>query len=854
MPAIDTRAMACLTERRLRAMDGVTPNGGVAAPGDRGRQRIASSVLPSPLSSFVGRDRDLSAMAELFAAGRLVTITGAGGSGKTRLAIEFAARHGDRGSPFVFVDLASITDEQLIVGSIAAALGVQQPGTGDLVEALAGRGRTGGVHLVLDNLEHLPAAGPVIAALLSGWSAVTVLATSRAPLHVQGEQQYTLGPMTVPGDADRESFTRLARVDFVRLFVDRARSIDPGFTITDDNANAIAEICTRLEGLPLAIELAAARTRARTPAALLRQLEPLLPLLSGGPLDVPPRQQTVQATIAWSFDLLSRREQQLFADLGVFVGGFTVPACEAVVTTGGGRARMTGPPISMLERLVDQSLLSVRPGPDAEPRFAMLETIREFARSRLSAARVEVLRDRHLDFFLTLAEDTDRASRGPEQATRVRQLTADQANVRAALAWSRETGQEEALARLAAALDDLFWYEAGGLREGLSWLESAARLASSAAPTVRVRLLQRAGWIARELGFHDRATDLFAASRLAATEDSDEAGMAEAMFYVAHRSLDDEAPDLDLATARLDEAYVRARHAGAVRLMGQIRVDQGDVARRHGNVDIARSRYDDAIGLARQAEDAGATAYALLQLGGLDRSVGDSGPAVGSLTESIRLSGEVGDKALLHWAMFSLARTLLEAGDLVAARLQLRDGARVLDELRGNSRECMLALAVASEWLAGAGRVAPAVEGWATAARGRRDQTRAMPQYGRQSLDRGYARARKALGPVRFHRHWLIGEHRDPQDALDRALAEVESVDLASQPATSPGIVDRYALTGRELQVLGLVASGMSDGEIADELVISRKTASVHVANLKGKLGARTRVEIAVLARRGGLD
>jgi DNA-binding CsgD family transcriptional regulator len=288
--------------------------------------------------------------------------------------------------------------------------------------------------------------------------------------------------------------------------------------------------------------------------------------------------------------------------------------------------------------------------------------------------------------------------------------------------------------------------------------------------------------------------------------------------------------------------------------MGQIRVDQGDIARRRGEIDTGRAFYADAIRLARQAEDAWATAYALLQLGGLDRSVGNAGPAIESLNESLRLSGQIGDKALLHWAMFALARTLLEAGDLRAARSRLQEGGQVLLELRGNSRECILALAVASEWLAAAGLAGAAVEGWAAAARGRHDQTRAMPANYRKSLDQGYARATKVLGPVRFNRHWAIGDSRTADEALQRAMAAVDSVDLDAHRRTRIDHADRFDLTPREIEVIALVASGRSDGEIADSLVLSKKTASTHVANIKSKLGARTRVEIAVMARNAGLD
>ena len=736
-------------------------------------------------------------------------------------------------------------------GGIATALGVGEPVEGDLSETLPEQFGHRRICLILDNLEQLPAAAPIIARLMTRWPTLIVLATSRAALHVQGEQLYRLGSMALPRDEDLGSLGRLEQVDAVRLFVERARSMDPRFAFTDENARAISEICVRLDGLPLAIELAAARTRSRSPASLLVQLQPLLPLLSDGPLDVPLRQQTVRATIEWSVKLLGSLEQQFFAALGVFVGGFTLAACEAVVADGR-RTHGAPTPMSMLERMVDHSLVTVRPGPDGEPRFGLLETIREFALDRLSPARTKVVRDRHLAYFLAMAEDADRSTRAAEQIPRMRQLVADQANVRAALAWACETESNEALTRLAAALDDLFWFAAGGLKEGLRWFESALQVVSLSTPSMRVKLLQRAGWLAREIGLHDRATAMFEGSRLAATEGSDEAGVAQAMYYFAHRSLDAEAPDLDLAASQLEEAYERAIHAGATRLMGQIRVDQGDIARRRGDAIVARTAYEDALGLARDTDDTWATAYILLQLGGLDRSNGNARLAIASLTESIRLSGQVGAKALLAWAIFSRARTLLEGGDLAEARAQFRDGARVLAELRGNNRECILALAVASEWLAAAGRVTAAVESWAAAARCRMDQTRALPAYNRQEFERDYARARKVLGPVQFHRHWVIGEARDSHDALERAIAAVDSVDLDDRRVAGTARTNRFDLTQREVEVIALVASGMSDGEIAESFVISKKTASTHVANIKSKLGARTRVEIAVMARAPG--
>jgi predicted ATPase/DNA-binding CsgD family transcriptional regulator len=830
-------------------MDGEIPAEAVATPALLDGLRAPARSLPSKVSSFIGRDEELVALARLIEAGRLVTITGPGGSGKTRLAIEVAARHAAGGIPYTFVDLAPVPDEQLIVSSIAAALGVQLPDVDDPTEALIGHGRGRPEHLVLDNLEHLPAAGPIVAGLLTRWSTLDVIATSRAPLHVQGEQLYSLGPMRVPEDEDLGSLSRLERIDAVRLFVERARSMDPGFAITDENARAISEICIRLDGLPLAIELAAARTRARPPAVLLAQLEPLLPLLSDGPLDVPLRQQTVQATIAWSFNLLSPLEQRLFSCLGVFVGGFTRSACEAVVPAGG-RTYWTPTPTSILERLVDHSLLVVRPGPDGETRFIMLETIREFALSRLTPVRTRALRDRHLAFFLGLAEDSDRMSRGPEQVPQIRRLLVDQANARAALAWARETGDGDSLARLAAALEDRFWYAAGGIREGLSWLQTALEVEPAPPPALRAKLLQRAGLIARELGLRERSIAMFEAALAAATDGNDELGMAEAIHMLMRVAFDDPAVDFDLVAARLDEATAHALRSGVARPVVDIRVTQGEIARRRGDLALARSCFDDAIGVARKAEDASVLAYALLQLGFLNRFIGDYGAALASLGEAQSLAGQSGDKAVCSWATFGMARTSVHAGQLEAARRHLGDGVRMAADLR-NARERVLALHTISEWLVAAGEMPAVVECWAAYERAR---VHMSPPFARDPRDQAEARAREVLGPVRFRQHWAIGEARGLEEAVEAAMAVVDSVDLHGRRSAATSRTDRFDLTGRELEVIALVAAGMPDGEIADALVISKKTASTHVANIKSKLGAGTRVEIALIARRAGLD
>ena len=277
---------------------------------------MADARVPIQLTSFVGRSRELAELEESFGSARLVTLIGPGGSGKTRLALEFAARHRAAAAELHFVDLTPITDAALVPVSIATVLGVREVAREALQDRLARRIGDHEVMLVLDNLEQLPAAGSVIADLLAASPGLRVLATGRAPLHVRGEHQYPLAPLQLPGPVELGSLDDLAEVEAVKLFVERTRAIDPAFALTSENAVAVAGICARLDGLPLAIELAAARIRLFTPTALLARLDRRLPILAEGPMDAPVRQRTLRSTIGWSFDLLSEPDQRVFASLG----------------------------------------------------------------------------------------------------------------------------------------------------------------------------------------------------------------------------------------------------------------------------------------------------------------------------------------------------------------------------------------------------------------------------------------------------------------------------------------------------------------------------------------------------------
>ena len=804
--------------------------------------------VPVQLTSFVGRSRELAELEVAFGAARLVTVVGPGGSGKTRLALEFAVRRRAVSSDLQFVDLTPITDPALVLVSIATVLGVREVAGEVLQDTLARRIGDRKVVLVLDNLEQLPAAGSVIAALLAASPGLRVLATSRAPLHVRGEHEYPLAPLQLPGPAELASLDDLAEVEAVKLFVERARAIDPAFALTRENAVAVAGICAHLDGLPLAIELAAARTRLFTPAALLARLDRRLPVLTEGPMDAPIRQRTLRSTIGWSFDLLGERDQRVFASLGVFASGFALAAAEAVAIDpadpNGGSDVLTS-----LNHLVEQNVLTVAPDVEGEPRFRMLETIREFARDQLLEPDRVGLRDRHLAHFVALAERSEPQLRGPDQAAWIRRLAAEQADIRAALAWAQEAHRDESMLRLAVALRRRFWHDAGGLGEGLRWLEASLAAAADAPAALRVKAQQRAAWILWEMGDSERSQELFEAS-LGAADDDDHRSRIEALIGLSHRALGTGGPELDAAAERMAAAIEHARHDGTSGVLVEPLLVAGQLAQARGDPARARAHFEEALDKARAAGDVWGAASALTQGGALALAEGEHAQAETMLAESVRLSIESGERALVFaHATAALTQALTAQGKLEAARSRLREGSGAVRGAENPPGDSFMVEA-AGGWLASAGMLPAAVEAWGAADTYRTDHRwPAIPEEQR-TRRRLWAATREALGTVRFETRWAIGRSRDVREALELAMVAVEAADLQDLPAPTPSRRGRFNLTPREQEVLALVASGMSDGQIATALVISKKTASVHVANIKAKLGASSRVEVATIALR----
>jgi predicted ATPase/DNA-binding CsgD family transcriptional regulator len=811
---------------------------------------MGQASLPLQLTSFVGRSHELAEVEELVDDNRLVTLTGAGGSGKTRLALELAARRRD-GSPVYVVDLAPITDAAHIPAAIAAALGVREVPEETLRDTLTRRIGERDVLLVLDNLEQIPGAGSVVAELLATSPGPRVLATSRAPLHVRGEHEYPLAPLQLPGPKEIESPDRLADVEAVTLFVERARAVEPAFALSEENAVAVAGICARLDGLPLAIELAAVRIRLFTPSALLARLDRRLPVLVDGPMDAPIRQRTLRSTIEWSFDLLNERDRRVFASLGVFAGGFALAAARAVASEA---TEAEGEPdaLSSLTDLVEQNVVTVASDPDGEPRFRMLETIREFAWDQVSESDRVTLRDRHLAHFVARVERSEPHMRGPDQAAWLRALAAEQGDIRAALAWAQEAHRDESMLRLAGALKRRFWYDAGGLSEGLRWLEASLAVASDAPAALRAKAQQRAAWIVWEMGDGERSEELFEAS-LATADDDDHLSRFEALIGLSYRALDTGGPGLDVAAERMAEAIEHARRRGTPGALVEPLTAEGHLAKARGDLAEARTLFQEALDMAREAGDVWGAGSALFQSGALALATGETAEAGSLLAESLRLSIESGDREVFTHANALLAQALTIQGELKAARDRLREGSNAVHEIE-NPVGNLFTLEAAAVWLAAAARLPAAVEAWA-AADGYRIGHRWPVVPEEETFRRGsWAASRAALGTVRFEMLWATGRSRDLYEALDAAMAAVDAADLRDlPPAPPPARRGRFDLTPREQEVLALVASGMSDGEIAESLVISKKTASVHVANIKAKLGASSRVEVATIAVRESL-
>jgi len=751
-----------------------------------------STNLPSALTSFVGRAKEIAEVRRLLAGTRLLTLTGPGGAGKTRLALEVArGLLPDYPDGVWLVELEAITDPQLIPGAVAATFDIRERPEQSAAEALAAVLKSKTLLLVLDNCEHVVSACAAFTeALLRRCAGVRILATSREPLGIMGETQWRVPPLSLP---DPRGARRGEPTDFeaVQLFRDRAKASLPAFEVTERNAAAVLQICARLDGMPLAIELAAARVRAFGVEEIAARLGDRL--LTGANPSAAPRHQTLQAVTDWSYQLLPERERAVFRRLAVFSGGWTLRAAEALCA-GPGEPAADLPDLLMY--LVDKSLVMADTR-EGEARYRLLDTVRQYALERLDeSGEADDTRRRHRDWYLALAAEAEPHLTGRGQKEWLDRLETEHDNFRAALEYSKGAADGEAPElRLVGALY-WFWFLHGHWSEGRRRLESALARGDGADPAALPKAMQGAMFFAWRQGDSSRAVTLGEQGLAVCAGQRDEQGRARLLTWLALAALQRDAGRQAAAWAA--ESLDVARTLGDKWLLSLALGNLGTVARHEGDYNRASEYYGECLSLAREVDDNFRISYSLRNIGIVALHQGNYDRARAAYKESLIVGRDIGDRWVAEECFLGLAGVA---------------------SLRGEHEQAARLLGVADGLREALGhRLSPV------------DQA---------DYEQCVARTRAGLGDVRFAAAVALGKAMPLDDAIAYALIPT----VAKSPAKQPG-----GLTARELEVAALVARGSTNREIAARLGVSPRTVDVHVEHILAKLDAKSRSQIAVWA------